>query len=195
MPSSGKSSIVKQIVLDKKLASDWKVKKYRKLRFMISQKLKLIVFGVYDSDPKKTFSGTDMLSMDIYSDSTSFLRKLKEQGFTRFNILIEGDRFNNGKFFDHLKRMDYDNSIIVVNISSQQLEKRQFARGNQQSEQFIKRCRTKVSNIIDRYTCNVFDNNDADDFVLIVGELKWMLGVGDENFKPKILIRRNTKQP
>jgi len=173
MPATGKTSVVKEILSEN---PDWQVKKYKKLRFTISKLIKTVVFGVYPAYPTKIFLGTDMLTMDISRDAQSFLRKLREE-HPDYSVLIEGDRFTNQPFLSFLRDKGYDFSVLELQVEEKEYKRRQFARNNMQSEQFIKRCETKIKNLRESFSVETFPNNDWDDSAALVKEVKKRLNI------------------
>lgn len=180
VPASGKSSIVKAII-NTQPENKWATKKFKKLRFMVNSSLKLVVFGLY---PKEgTFVGTDMLSMDIMQDAQDFLRKFLRK-YNDYSILIEGDRFNNSVFFNHLREMDYDHKIYNLYASPSTLEYRHNTRNNTQSERWLRTCNTKVGNTIANFNVETLVNNTEREQNQNIGIIKHELGIS-----PKTKLR------
>lgn len=160
VPASGKTTLVKQIILKH---SPWKSFKYKKLYGHYNEELNLIILGKYSNE---MFSGTDKLSMAVQPDFEEFidLRDLE------YNVLYEGDRLFNLKSIkkaQELMNIPFAKTLDlhVFIVESAHTNKRHTDRNDTQSEKFIKGRITKVNNIknylLDDYTLLI--NNEEED--------------------------------
>lgn len=97
----------------------------------------------------------------VIDDALEYIRNL-EPGFKKV-VLLEGDRLLNERFIDEIKA-----EVIIINASTLTLLKRHIERGDNQSETFLKRCETKINNIIKKYNLKPNKNNDLYDREIIV---------------------------
>lgn len=150
----------------------WEVKKYKKFRFMINKSNKLIVFGLYPD--RVLFCGTDMLSMAVQPDVLDFIEKFSKK-HSDYNFIAEGDRLNNPSFFNKVKKF-LNLEIIRLFANQEMLKERRIKRGSKQTDAFIKRVSTKLSNIekkfdVKRY--NNFTEKDQEKIIVYVNKKVW----------------------
>jgi dephospho-CoA kinase len=156
MPAVGKTTIAKRFI---KQSDIWSKKKFKKLRFMENKSRKLIVLGIYPEDG--TFLGTDLLSMAVQPDAVEFIQKHSKM-FKDYDYFMEGDRLNNNKFYNEIKEF-VQLKILVVKADEHVMKCRHIARSDSQSEQFLKRIETKISNIALSQKVITMENNTEED--------------------------------
>lgn len=136
-PGTGKTTLFRKIIDD----SFVKVEPVKSLPCLYSEKLDLYIIGKYEDG--ELFAGTDRLSMSIQPTAVEFVNS------TKSNILFEGDRLTNGKFYDFLLTQENCNvEFIVLSAENSTLESRYSDRGSSQSDKFLKGRDTKISNIL-----------------------------------------------
>ena len=140
MPGTGKTTLMKQWMAKREWTKDTPVKL---LDSLISGNIRL--FGKYEEGD--TFAGTDKLSMAVQPAALEYLRNPTHD----INI-FEGDRLTSFAFFNEAVKEEYDVSIIVLKVSDAIREQRYKERGSDQSETFIQGRRTKIENIINRFS-------------------------------------------
>jgi hypothetical protein len=94
----------------------------------------------------ETFGGTDRLGMTVITDAVPFLRSLPPQD----TLLLEGDRLFNNTFLRVATR-DFDARLFLLTAPEEELAGRHVARGDTQSESWLKGRRTKVENLRKAY--------------------------------------------
>ena len=125
---SGKTWVFKQLIQQYNCNLR---KKIGKIRFHTNGEV--IVAGKYDNS---MFEGSDKLSMSIMSDYDIFMQ------LNKLNvILLEGDRFTNGRVVNHVEFPPY---IIKITDDG---KKGRASRGSNQSEEAIRRMQTRINNI------------------------------------------------
>ena len=103
---------------------------------------RIIAVGKYDGS---MYQGSDKLSMSVMTDIDAFLEHTKGK-----IIILEGDRFTNGKFIDKAKP-------IIIKITDDGLLGR-LRRNSKQSDRHLKSIQTRVNNInADHEVINSFD--------------------------------------
>lgn len=152
VPASGKSTLMKRVrALSFVNSTEFKFGKCRGIK---SENGRLYMLGVFDGS---NFEGTDKLPMDVINDAIAFIKTLdsKEE---RFVVFAEGDRLFNIRFLNEVKAV-----LLLIDASSEELAARHLTRGDNQTETFLKRCRSKVENFANQYNVKrVFNNNEAD---------------------------------
>lgn len=99
------------------------------------------ILGKYESGV--VFAGTDRLSMSIQPIAQRFFNS------TESNVIFEGDRLTNRKFFSFLSELkDSSLEILILTTSNSILIDRYSERGSNQSDTFLKGRATKISNIL-----------------------------------------------
>lgn len=136
-PGSGKTSLIIRFIESK----DWENQELVKLvPSLYNKELDLHILGKYEEG--EIFAGTDRMSMCCQPNVVEFVK------FTSSNIIFEGDRLTNMKFFDVLINLpDTEFKIIVITTTEKLLADRYLERGSNQSEVFLKGRKTKISNI------------------------------------------------
>lgn len=136
-PGTGKTTLFRKIIDE----SFVKVEPVKSLPCLYSEKLDLYIIGKYEEG--ELFAGTDRLSMSIQPTAVSFVNS------TQSNILFEGDRLTNGKFYDFLLTQKNCNvEFVVLSAKEETLNSRYSDRGSNQSDKFLKGRETKISNIL-----------------------------------------------
>ena len=137
---SGKTWVMKQLIERFKCVSK---KKIGKIRYHTNSEL--IVVGKYDNS---MYEGSDKLSMAVMSDYDTFMQ---------FNrncfIVMEGDRFTNGRVVNHP-----EHNPFVIKITDDGKKGRE-QRGSNQKEDVIQRMQTRINNI--DANKDVLDSNSA----------------------------------
>jgi len=125
---SGKTWVFKQLIQRYNCTAK---KKIGKIRYHTNGEV--IVAGKYDNS---MFEGSDKLSMSIMSDYDLFME------LNKINIiLLEGDRFTNGRVVNHVQYPPY-----VIKITDDGREGR-LKRGSNQSDEAIRRMQSRINNI------------------------------------------------
>lgn len=155
-PGTGKTTLFRKIIDD----SFVKVEPVKSLPCLYSEKFDLYIIGKYEDG--ELFAGTDRLSMSIQPTAVEFVNS------TTSNILFEGDRLTNCKFYDFLLTQENCNvEFIVLSVENMILESRYAERGSNQSEKFLKGRDTKISNILNNLSymdyIKEFKNETPDD--------------------------------
>lgn len=137
VPGTGKTSLFRRFISQ----HTWeKVEPIKLLSALYCKELDLYVFGKYEEG--ELFAGTDRLSMACQPNVTEFVKN------TSSNIIFEGDRLTNNKFYTML--MDLPNiklKVIFLEVSNTTLKQRYIERGSDQSETFLQSRETKISNL------------------------------------------------
>lgn len=169
MPAVGKTTIAKKFINQTEF---WEKKKFKKLRFMENKSRKLIVLGIYPDSG--IFLGTDLLSMAVQPDAIEFIKKHYSKN-KDYNYFMEGDRLNNNKFYDELKKF-IELKILIVNASEETMRCRHISRNDNQSEQFLKRIETKLNNISKKQKVLKMENNsqeESENILSFINTLLW----------------------
>lgn len=161
-PGTGKTTLFRKFMEDKK----WeKVEPKKMLPALYCKELDLYILGKYEDG--ETFAGTDRLGMSVQPVAQEFVSE------TTSNILFEGDRLTNGKFYNHLISLpDTDVSFVIIKVKQETMNKRYFDRGSNQSETFLKGRETKISNILTNFEfmsyVNEFTNENLEEQAVII---------------------------
>lgn len=136
-PGTGKTTLFREFISK----YTWEtVEPIKSLHCMYSKDIDTYIVGKYE--PNEIFAGTDKLSMSIQPTAEKFFLE------TKSNILVEGDRLTNNKFFNFLSLIkDIELYILVLSATEPSLIERYKLRGSNQSESFLKGRETKISNI------------------------------------------------
>lgn len=136
-PGVGKSSLMWKFINQ----HEWQIKEDVKLvNSLYNENLDLHILGKYKEG--ETFSGTDRYSMSVQPSAMKFIQN------TTSNILFEGDRLTNSKFYEFLLSLsDTEVKFLILNANKDTLNERCEIRGSNQSETFLKSRKTKISNI------------------------------------------------
>lgn len=144
----------------------------KSLPCLYNDELDLYILGKYEKG--EVFAGTDRYSMSIQPIATEFVKS------TSSNILFEGDRLTNGKFYDMLLCLPETKVNFVVLTSKKNILKERYeSRGSNQSETFLKGRKTKIDNILTNFEymdyTEVFPNDNFSDQSLILEYIKTKL--------------------
>ena len=161
IPGTGKTTLLKKFME----MYEWeRVEPLKMLHALYCRKMNLFVLGKYE--PDEIYSGTDTLGMNIQPVATEFVKT------TKSNILFEGDRLTNCKFFDHILQLETDFSIIILSANKEIVQDRYKIRGSNQSEIFLKGRQTKINNITSNMTyfdcMSIVKNNTEEDQIGII---------------------------
>ena len=136
-PGTGKTTLFRKFMEDEVWEAQEPV---RLVNTMYSAELDMHIIGKYEEG--EVFAGTDKLSMCCQNSVCEFITT------NNSNIMFEGDRLTNMKFFDFLlKQPDSEVKIIVIEADKSILHQRYEIRGSNQSDSFLKGRKTKISNI------------------------------------------------
>ena len=151
-PGTGKTTLFRKFMEDKK----WIETAPAKLVVASYNTEKdLYILGKYEEG--ETFAGTDRLGMSVQPNMQEWIAS------HNCNVLFEGDRLTNSKFYDFLLNLpNTDVKIIILSTADIELKKRYISRGSNQSETFLKGRETKISNILNNfeYRDNIFQFNN-----------------------------------
>lgn len=133
---SGKSWTFQELIRKHNVSIKQKI---GKIRFHTNGKL--FIAGVYNGE---MFQGSDKLSMSAISDYDMLLSYIT--GINHFTnqpvlLLLEGDRFTNSRVIEHKEFKPH-----IIKITNDGAEGRK-KRGSEQSEDTLKRMRTRIANI------------------------------------------------
>jgi hypothetical protein len=140
---------------------------------LYNAELDLYILGKYEKG--EVFAGTDRLSMACQPAVVEFISN------NTSNILFEGDRLTNFKFFDFLLSLKETKvNFVVLTTNKNLLKERYDFRGSNQSETFLKGRNTKIDNILANFEymdyTEVFPNDKFEDqktiLEFIEGKLK-----------------------
>ncbi len=165
-PGTGKTTLIRKFMEGK----TWeKVEPKKMLSALYCKELDLYILGKYEDG--ETFAGTDRLGMNIQPTAQEFVSE------TNSNILFEGDRLTNGKFYNHLITLpDTDVSFVIIKVKQETMNKRYSDRGSNQSETFLKGRETKISNIILNLEfmpyVNTFTNENLEEQTIIINYIE-----------------------
>lgn len=167
-PGTGKTTLFREFMKN----YTWEKQEPKKmLPVMYCKELDLYVLGKYEEG--ELFAGTDRLSMAVQPIAEEFVDECVS------NILFEGDRLTNSKFYDFLLEQDADVEFIVLTVSDATREQRYKDRGSEQSETFLKGRETKISNILSNFdymgVTKVYKNETHDDQKVILDHIKGVL--------------------
>lgn len=140
-PGTGKTTLFREFMKDYK----WEAQNPAKMvSVMYCAELDLVVLGKYEEG--ETFAGTDRLGMSCQPNVEEYVRN------TKSNILYEGDRLTNSKFYDFLLGLpETDVEILVLTVKPETMSARYEERGSNQSETFLKGRETKIGNILTNF--------------------------------------------
>lgn len=156
-PGTGKTTLFRKFMEGK----TWvKVEPAKLISAMYNEELDLYILGKYEED--ETFAGTDRLGMNVQPNMQEWIASHK------CNVLFEGDRLTNAKFYDFLLSLpNSDVKFIILNAEKETLKKRYLIRESNQSETFLKGRETKISNILTNFEymehIEQFNNETLDD--------------------------------
>lgn len=134
-PATGKTTLMRSIYGEMNT---------RKMRFGLlsghyDEEHNITLCGLYDQEG--TFAGTDRLSMAVNADFLAYAN-IKNR-----NLMFEGDRLFSLKNLRQLTNQ-YQTRIIILTQTDEELHRRHEARGDTQTDKFLKGRKTKINNII-----------------------------------------------
>ncbi len=156
-PGTGKTTLFRRFIEQ----YNWEIVEPVKLvSSMYCKDTNTYILGKYEEN--EVFAGTDRLSMACQPQVIDFISN------SNANILFEGDRLTNMKFFDFLIGLpETDVKIIVLTVPQEIMNERYSERGSEQSETFLKDRKTKINNIRSNFEymdyIEVFENKDLED--------------------------------
>lgn len=165
-PGTGKTSLMWRFINE----YNWiETEPKKSLPCLYNDELDLYIMGKYKQG--EVFAGTDRYSMSIQPTAVEFVKT------TSSNILFEGDRLTNGKFYDTLLSLPETNvKFFVISAKKELLSERYEARGSNQSATFLKGRKTKIDNIVMNFEymdyTETFSNNNYDDQKVILDRIK-----------------------
>lgn len=176
-PGVGKSTLVWRLI-DAVGESSWREWQIETLRFLHCERLNLSVLGRWTREhdgSRSRYPGADRLSMSVQPHAEKFLEE------TTSSVLIEGDRFSNSSFVEHLICLD-DQALILNLVGDPAIvAERQRTRGDDRTEKFLKARETKYANIrqhpLYSERVRVMPNNDLEQHEAIWQLLSTHLGV------------------
>lgn len=167
-PGTGKTTLFREFMKN----YTWeKQEPLKMLPVMYCKDLDLYVLGKYEEG--ELFAGTDRLSMAVQPIAQEFVQNCKS------NILFEGDRLTNFKFYDFLLTQDAKVEFIVLTVSDETMKQRYKDRGSDQSDTFLKGRETKIGNILNNFeymdVTTVYKNETHDDQRVILDHIVGVL--------------------
>lgn len=140
-PGTGKTSLMWRFINQYK----WETREDVKLvNSLYNKELDLHLLGKYEQG--EVFAGTDRFSMAVQPAAIEFVQK------TESNILFEGDRLTNGKFYDFLLTLpDTEVQFLIITAKKDTLTERYQLRNSNQSDTFLKGRKTKIDNIMSNF--------------------------------------------
>lgn len=167
-PGTGKTTLFREFMKN----HEWeKVEPKKMLPALYCKELDLYVLGKYEDG--ELFAGTDRLSMAVQPIAQEFVQECTA------NILFEGDRLTNSKFYDFLLQQDAKVEFLVLTVSDETMKQRYKDRGSDQSETFLKGRETKIGNILNNFeymdVTTVFKNETHEDQRVILDRIREVL--------------------
>lgn len=169
-PGVGKTTLFKQIIEEHQ---NWVAQEPVKLvPTLYNEKFDCHILGKYEEG--EVFAGTDRMSMAVQPAAVDFISNCNS------NILFEGDRLTNSKFFEFLSSLpDTDFKIIVLTANEDLLIERYSDRGSEQSDTFLKGRKSKISNIQTNmdflFITESYPNNNLDEQKIILNQINSFL--------------------
>jgi len=136
-PGTGKTTLFRKFIEQ----YNWEIVEPVKLvSSMYCKDTNTYILGKYEEN--EVFAGTDRLSMAVQPQVIDFITN------SDANILFEGDRLTNMKFFDFLIGLpETEVKIIILSVPQDIMKERYSERGSEQSDTFLKGRKTKINNI------------------------------------------------
>lgn len=160
VPASGKSTIFRKLISRLQGSVKPKSLKYGTVRGYIFDLHKVIVLGVYDSDP---FGGTDRLSMAVSPEVQKLISALnKKKEYDGWTMTWEGDRLASGALFEYVKAQGCLDEVVCIEARPEDIEKRQKLRSNKQDPRWRAGRESKVNNLCSRYDVKKLKNSTSD---------------------------------
>lgn len=136
-PGTGKTTLFRKFIEQ----YNWEIVEPVKLvSSMYCKDTNTYILGKYEEN--EVFAGTDRLSMAVQPQVIDFITN------SDANILFEGDRLTNMKFFDFLIGLpETEVKITILSVPQDIMKERYSERGSEQSDTFLKGRKTKINNI------------------------------------------------
>ena len=172
IPGTGKTTIMKRLIgmMEDQHGSFSDEKIVQLIPSLYNEDTQTHILGVYDISSDDVFQGTDKLSLACQPQFEDFLNSIRGK-----NVVFEGDRLMNGKTIDSLMEHGYNVSVIHIEATNEELQRRYHERGSNQNPQFIQRCETKIERILTRFdlfgcihTYQNMNEQDAEDIAKIM---------------------------
>ena len=168
-PATGKTTMMKELYKAMGVSHNLKA---GLLRGHMNKTTNVSLMGLYDS--AGTFLGTDRLSMAVGPHFQKYVKMQKR------HIVFEGDRLFTK---DNLKLLGkhYDLRIIILGATKTELHERHVARGDGQSDVFLKGRATKIRNISSEFGAKVEHRSltEPDHSIQMAKELLQWLEIGN----------------
>lgn len=168
-PGTGKTTLFRKFMEDK----TWlEVSPAKLVAASYNTERDLYVLGKYESG--EVFAGTDKLGMSCQPNVQEWIAS------HNCNILFEGDRLTNGKFYNFLLSLPNTQvEFVIITAKSETLRERYKLRGSNQSETFLKGRDTKISNILTNFEfmpyVNEFTNETLEEQSIIISHIDHFL--------------------
>ena len=154
VPGSGKTTLMRQkLEVLRSVEADEFVKESFVAYHKFPQQ-KTIILGCYD---ERTFSGTDTWSKSAGPKFRQWLLDNSER-YVGWEVLSEGERLSNSPTLDAMFATG-NMTLVLVQVSDEELEKRRAARNNTQNETWMKGMQTRMNNLAQKYTHTVLNND------------------------------------
>lgn len=161
IPAAGKSSIFRRLIADFRASDQSRAVTFGTARGYCFQKLRVMILGIYDSDP---FGGTDRLSMAVSPDVEKLIKKLNsDPKFNNWTLTWEGDRLSSSALFDYAIKQGVDLSCYCVVAEPDEIAKRQRMRSNKQNPNWRKGRESKVVNLCQKYSPIILKNSTKEE--------------------------------
>jgi broad-specificity NMP kinase len=168
-PGTGKTTLFRKFMEGK----NWKnVEPAKLVSAMYNEEMDLYILGKYQEG--ETFAGTDRLGMSCQPSVEQWITS------NNSNILFEGDRLTNSKFYNFLINLpNSEVNFIIMHAKKDTLTQRYTDRGSDQSETFLKGRETKISNILTNFEfmpyVNEFTNENLEEQAIIINHIDHFL--------------------
>lgn len=141
VPGTGKTTLFRKFME----GLEWEtVEPIKLVTASYNKKHDLYILGKYEEG--EVFAGTDKLGMSCQPNASEFVAN------TKSNILFEGDRLTNGKFYNFLIELpETEVDFLIIEAKQNTLVQRYADRGSNQSSTFLKGRDTKISNILNNF--------------------------------------------
>lgn len=168
-PGTGKTTLFRKFIDQYKWEN---VEPVKLVSSMYCKDTNTYILGKYEEN--EVFAGTDKLSMCCQPQVVDFISN------SNANILFEGDRLTNMKFFDFLIGLpETDVKIIVLTVPQEVMNERYQDRGSDQSDTFLKGRKTKINNIRGNFEymdyIEVLENKNLEDQSKILEKINDLL--------------------
>jgi hypothetical protein len=151
-PATGKTTVFRNLRGKMRLNSTFN---FGLVRARCNKESTRIMVGVFDGT---VHEGTDKLSMAVQPDFLKLLKALKKLD-KRITVVFEGDRLFNASLFEKAEVDELSIYILQTKNQSQNIIKR----GTTQPEQFLQSKKTKVQNIMNKFSHKLLNNDEPED--------------------------------